>query len=104
MGHTKNPPTNNIDLFFMNEDDLDELLVNNTFKKSIIIESYKSILKALRRKAISATVITINNLEISINVDKENFKPILEKALVYFEKEEDYKECSKITKIIKKLS
>jgi len=104
MGQTKKSLPRNIDLFFVSENDLDELLHNNEFKDLLILESYKAISKAMRRKINKATIVTINNLEISINVDKKDFKSILEKVIKYFEKIEDYNECSKISKLIKKLS
>jgi hypothetical protein len=104
MGQTKKSLPHNIDLFFISENELDQLLHNDEFKEILIKESYKAILKSIRRKTLKATIVTINNLGVSINVDKKDFKPILEKAIKYFEIDENYNECSKIIKLIKKLS
>lgn len=104
MGQTKKSLPRNIDLFFISENELDQLLHNDEFKELLIKESYKAISKSIRRKTNKATIVTINNLGISINVDKKDFKSILEKVIKHFEIVEDYNECTKISKLIKKLS
>lgn len=104
MGQTKKSLPRNIDLFFVSENELDQLLYDDEFKELLIKESYKVISKSIRRKINKATIVTINNLGVSINVDKKDFKPILEKVIKHFESIENYNECSKISKLIKKLS
>ena len=100
---TKIPVPFNIDLFFLSENDLDHLANDKEFQTTIIKESYKAIAKSIRRKSEKATLVTINNLQLSISLDKVNFETVLIKIREYFQSLEEYKECAKINNLIKQL-
>ena len=51
----------------------------------------------------SVNVAEIKNHDIIINVSKSEWKGGLEKAMEYYIEMEEYEECSKIKKLIKKL-
>ena len=51
----------------------------------------------------SVNIAEIKHTDIIINVPKTEWKGGLEKAMEYYIKTEEYEECSKIKKLIKKL-
>tara|TARA_B110000240_G_scaffold177249_1_gene205743 strand:- start:978 stop:1250 length:273 start_codon:yes stop_codon:yes gene_type:complete len=51
----------------------------------------------------SVNIAEIKNYDVIISVPKTEWKPGLEKAMEYYIKTEEYEECSKIKKLIKKL-
>ena len=51
----------------------------------------------------SVNVAEIKNHDIILSVSKDEWKPGLEKAMEYYIEKEEYEECSKIKKLIKKL-
>tara|TARA_B110000977_G_scaffold17193_1_gene20944 strand:- start:1406 stop:1678 length:273 start_codon:yes stop_codon:yes gene_type:complete len=51
----------------------------------------------------SVNIAEIKHTDIIINVPKSEWKGGLEKAMEYYIKTEEYEECSKIKKLIKKL-
>ena len=51
----------------------------------------------------SVNVAEIKNYDIILSVPKSEWKPGLENAMEYYIKKEEYEECSKIKKLIKRL-
>ena len=51
----------------------------------------------------SVNIAEIKNHDIILSVSKDEWKPGLEKAMDYYIEKEEYEECSKIKKLIKKL-
>jgi hypothetical protein len=92
----------NLNLVYFEEEDLFNLLENEEFSSFIITESYKRIKKALEEKLDKIELFTISNLMLSIEAEKNNFKPILDTVLEYFAKIEEYKKCSEVKNLIEK--
>ena len=51
----------------------------------------------------SVNIAEIKNHDIILSVSKDEWKPGLEKAMEYYIEKEEYEECSKIKKLIKRL-
>lgn len=100
---TKLPKPYNIDLFFESDKDLIAISKDSDFKKVFVEEVYHAISKNMRKKTDKAVLITINNLELSVILEKQYYKTALNKVLQYYTLIENYEECIKIEKLINKL-
>ena len=73
-------------------------------KKPIVIKSLVlNIAEGIKDNLESINVAEIKHHDIIINVSKSEWKSGLKKAMEYYIKTEEYEECSKIKKLIKKL-
>ena len=73
-------------------------------KKPIMMKSLVlNIAKGIKDKSESVNVAEIKNHDIIISVPKTEWKGGLENAMNYYIEKEEYEECSKIKKLIKKL-
>ena len=70
-----------------------------TMMKSLVI----NIADGIEDNLESVNIAEIKNYDVIISVPKTEWKPGLEKAMEYYIKTEEYEECSKIKKLIKKL-
>jgi len=73
-------------------------------KKPIMMKSLVlNIAKGIKDKSESVNVAEIKNHDIIISVPKTEWKGGLENAMNYYIEREEYEECSKIKKLIKRL-
>ena len=73
-------------------------------KKPVVIKSLvTNIAEGVDSNLESVNVAEIKNYDIIISVPKSEWKSGLENAMEYYIKKEEYEECSKIKKLIKKL-
>ena len=73
-------------------------------KKPTMMKSLVSnIADGIKDNLESVNIAEIKNHDIILSVSKNEWKPGLEKAMEYYIKTEEYEECSKIKKLIKKL-
>lgn len=98
------PSITAIELDFSDKQDLIDLSSDEKFINFILMDTYKSLKIAINGNLSKVTLFDIFNLSILIEVKKSNFTPILEKIMDIYELAEDYEECSKIKKLIKKLN
>lgn len=98
------PSITAIELDFSDKQDLIDLSSDEKFINFILMDTYKSLKIAINGNLSKVTLFDIFNLSILIEVKKSNFTPILEKIMDVYELAEDYEECSKIKKLIKKLN
>jgi len=70
-----------------------------TMMKSLVL----NIAEGIEDKSESVNVAEIKNYDIIISVPKTEWKSGLENAMDYYIEREEYEECSKIKKLIKKL-
>ena len=92
-----------IELVWENKQDLIDLSNEDVFTSFILKESYKTIERAISTNLSKVELFNIFNLSIIVEVEKTNYSSILEKVMVLFLEEENYEECSKIKKLIKKI-
>jgi len=73
-------------------------------KKPLIMKTLvENIREGVEDNLESVNIAEIKHTDIIINVPKKEWKGGLEKAMEYYIKTEEYEECSKIKKLIKKL-
>ena len=73
-------------------------------KKPIMMKSLvNNIAEGIKDNLESVNIAEIKNHDLIISVSKDEWKPGLEKAMEYYIVKEEYEECSKIKKLIKKL-
>ena len=70
-----------------------------TMMNSLVI----NIAEGIKDESESVNVAEIKHYDIIINVPKSEWKGGLEKAMEYYIEKEEYEECSKIKKLIKRL-
>ena len=90
----------NLNIIYEEESDLEHLLETEEFQNFIIVESFKRVKKAVEEKLDKIILFTISNLLLTVEVDKNNYKPILLTSLDYYARIEDYKKCSEIKNFI----
>ena len=73
-------------------------------KKPVMMRSLvTNIASGIKEELESVNIAEIKHTDIIINVPKTEWKSGLKKAMEYYIKTEEYEECSKIKKLIKKL-
>lgn len=92
-----------IELVWDDKQDLINLKNESNFTNFVLRESYKLVKKAIDNNLPKVELFNIYNLCILIEVKKSNYASILEKVMEMYVLEEDYEECSKIKKLIKKI-
>ena len=91
-----------IEIDWENPEDLAELSTNDKFIKFELKESYLSILTALKNKENKAELFNIFNMSVIIEINKSQFKTVLNKVIQMLIEEEEYENCNKIKKLIEK--
>ena len=79
--------------------DFDAKAKKPTMRKSLV----SNIAEGIEDRLESVNIAEIKNHDLIISVPKSEWKPGLEKAMEYYIEKEEYEECSKIKKLIKKL-
>ena len=92
-----------LEILFQQKEDIQDLVNNKEYSSLILKESFIALKDAIKKKQSSIQLFDISNLGFIISIKKENYKPCLENILKYYEALEDYKTCSQITNLIKKL-
>jgi|TARA_R110000764_G_scaffold232383_1_gene324705 hypothetical protein len=92
-----------IELVWESKQDLVDLSNQNIFTNFILNSSYETIKKAITQNLPKVELFNIFNLSVIVEVKKTHYSSILEKVMVLFLEEENYEECSKIKKLIKKI-
>ena len=73
-------------------------------KKPLMMKTLvTNIAEGIEDKLESVNIAEIKNHDLILTVPKKEWKPGLEKAMEYYIEKEEYEECSKIKKLIKRL-
>lgn len=99
----KNQEGTYIELVWEDKQDLIDLSNETVFTNFVLRESYKTVKKAINNNLSKVELFNIFNLSIVVEVEKHHYPSILEKVMNLYVLDEDYEECSKIKKLIKKL-
>lgn len=102
MDKDKRKPTN-IELFFFDKKELEEMTSSDTFRDFIKEEAYKAVEYALDNNINEIEAFKIWNLGFTVILKKEEYGNVLKEILPIYESKEDYDTCSKITDLINKL-
>jgi hypothetical protein len=90
----------NINITYSNKEDLMLLSKEPKFVSLVLENSLTQIKKSIKSKSNSAKLINIHNFNVTIELDKSNFKPVLDNILKYYESLEEYDKCSEIKNLI----
>jgi hypothetical protein len=93
----------NIEIVYGDKEDLIRLASREEFIEFILVDSLETITKAMCGGIEKVELFNILNLSLIIELESSNFKPVLERITQHYLKVEDYKQCSKIQKLIDKL-
>ena len=103
MDEVKKQEPINLELFFLDKKDIEELTQQETFRNFIKRETSKAILVAIGENLEEVKVFNLYNLGLMVTIHQSQYKKCLENLLSYFEKEEEYGICKDLTEVIKKL-
>tara|TARA_Y100000389_G_C17456480_1_gene518512 strand:+ start:2481 stop:2804 length:324 start_codon:yes stop_codon:yes gene_type:complete len=98
----KNPITV-LEIIYNDGEDLKELATKEEFREFILKDSLKSINKAIKNNLDKVELFNIFNLSLIIELDKSNYKNVLENISKHYIEDENYEVCSSINKLIKKI-
>ena len=102
MGKKDRSPTN-LELFFLDKKELEEMTSEESFQNFVKEEAFKAISYAIKKKKSKAKIFRLWNLGFLVTIKEREYKSALQSILGAYEIKEDYKTCSKITKLINKL-
>jgi len=88
-----------IEILYDDKEDLNELVESEDFNKLLLNEAVSSIEEALEKGEDKALVAYLSNLECKVLLNKEHFIPIIDKAIAFYEQEEDYVKCGELVKL-----
>ena len=82
-------------------EDLSDLANNREFQNFILEETLTSIVDALENNLSKAELFNIFNMSVILEIEKSQFKVVLEKINSYLIREEEYERCTQIQNLIK---
>jgi hypothetical protein len=85
------------------EVDINNVINNSVFSKAVYTETLAGINDAINNKRKTAILFTINNTEMLIELNKQQWIPALESCLKHFEADEQYEVCIDIKTLIDKI-
>ena len=103
MDEVKKQEPINLELFFLDKQDIEELTQQDTFRNFIKRETSKAVLVAIAENLEEVKVFNLYNLGLMVTIHQSQYKNCLTNLLGYFEEEEEYGICKELTDIISKL-
>lgn len=100
---TKKREITNIELIYGSKEDLVGLASKEEFVKFILEDSLSTITKAINENLEKVELFNILNLSLIVELDKSNYKNVLERIIQCYVEVEDYDKCIEIQSLIKKL-
>ena len=94
--------TTSIEIVYNNSEDLKKLSTREEFIEFILEDSFKTIEIALENKLDKVELFNIFNLSLVVELEKSNYKNVLNNLVKHCIDTEDYEKCSLIQNIIKK--
>lgn len=93
----------NLELVYQDKDDLLKLANSDEFVEFILLDCLDTIKKAVKEDLEKVELFNILNLSLIVELEKQNFKPVLERIIEHFVEIEDYDTCIEVQQIIKTL-
>ena len=93
----------NLELVYQDKDDLLKLSKSEDFVEFILLDSLDTIKKAVDENLEKVELFNILNLSLIVELEKNNYKSVLERILQYFVEIEDYDVCIEVQQIVNKL-
>ena len=95
--------TTMLEILYNDGEDLKELATKEEFREFILKDSLRSIQKAIKNNLNRVELFNIFNLSLIVELDKSNYKSVLENISKHYIEDENYEICSSINKLIKKI-
>ena len=92
-----------LEILYNDGEDLKELATKEEFREFILKDSLRSIQKAIKNNLNRVELFNIFNLSLIVELDKSNYKSVLENISKHYIEDENYEICSSINKLIKKI-
>jgi hypothetical protein len=90
----------NVEIVYDDVEDLQQLQDSEQFNNLILQDAFEVVEKAVGTKKKAVPIVNIPNLGLEVSIERNNFKPILQKALQYYIQQEQYERCEHLTKLI----
>tara|TARA_B100001094_G_C18196268_1_gene811357 strand:+ start:19748 stop:20083 length:336 start_codon:yes stop_codon:yes gene_type:complete len=103
MNKDKEREVTPIEITYNTKKDLDELASSDQFKSFILKRTLEEIEFALENNLEKIEIFNIFNLSLIIELERKNFKSVLDKVMDSYVKDEDFEKCNQIKKLINKL-
>ena len=103
MNKDKEREVTPIEITYNTKKDLDELASSDQFKSFILKRTLEEIEFALENDLEKIEIFNIFNLSLIIELERKNFKSVLDKVMDSYVKDEDFEKCNQIKKLIDKL-
>ena len=103
MNKDKEREVTPIEITYNSKKDLDELASSDQFKSFILKRTLEEIEFALENNLEKIEIFNIFNLSLIIELERKNFKSVLDKVMDSYVKDEDFEKCNQIKKLINKL-
>lgn len=100
---SKSKKVTNMKLMYEDSQDLIKLISKKQFTDFILEDSLVTIEEAIKENLGVAELFNIFNLSLIVELERSNFKPVLEKIMYHYEDIEDYNKCAKIKSLINNL-
>ena len=92
-----------IEIQYYSKDELQKLSTSEDFIDFIIEDSYKTIKNAIKQNVEKVELFNILNLSLIVELEKKNFKKVLNRIIKHYIRYEEYEKCNEIKNIIEKL-
>jgi len=93
----------NLELVYQDKDDLLKLSKSEDFVEFILLDSLDTIKRAVGENLEKVELFNILNLSLIVELEKSNYKIVLERILQHFVEIEDYDTCIEVQQIVNKL-
>ena len=92
-----------LEIVFETKEEIEELYSKQSFKDYILENALDIIERAIIRNKQKVELYNIVNLSVIIELERENFEPVLSKICKFYEDKEEFELCSMIKNLIKKI-
>ncbi len=89
-----------IEIVYNKSEDLKKLAAKEEFRTFIIKDSLQTIASAIQNDLEKVELFNIFNLSLVVELDKSNYKSVLNNIIKYYIEEENYERCNQIKKLI----
>ena len=103
MNKDKEREVTPIEITYNTKKDLDELASSDQFKSFILKRTLEEIEFALENDLEKIEIFNIFNLSLIIELERKNFKSVLDKVMDSYVKDENFEKCNQIKKLADKL-
>ena len=100
---TKKREVTNIELAYESKEDLVRLASKEEFINFVLENSLKTITQAIEENLEKVELFNILNLSLIVELNKPQYKSVLQRIIQHYEDIEDYNKCIEIQALINKL-